>query len=142
MSILDRTDGARVRVDRPQMKQLLINLLQNALAAVDSREDVGSVELIARRRGDAVDLEVHDDGPGIPRLEQGRIFDLFYSTRKGGTGLGLAIVKRIAQSHAADLSVSSTPGQGTAISVSLPLDSGAAGRQGATGSIVESRAAT
>jgi signal transduction histidine kinase len=141
VTILDRTEGERVRVDRPQMKQLLINLLQNALAAVASERDAGRIDLVARRRGDSVVLEVHDDGPGIPRLEQGKIFDLFYSTRKGGTGLGLAIVKRIAQAHAADLSVSSAPGKGTTISVSLGI--GATGDETRlAGPIVESRAAS
>jgi len=121
VSVRDETGGLEVEVDRSLMKQLLLNLLQNGVAAVSSEGGAGSVELIARSLDDSVVLEVKDDGPGIPRLEQSRIFDLFYSTRKGGTGLGLAIVKRIAQAHNADLSVSSAPGQGTTIGVALPM---------------------
>ena len=76
---------------------------------------------MARRRDQTVVLEVTDNGPGIPRLEQARIFDLFYSTRKGGTGLGLAIVKRIAQAHEADLSAVSASGEGATIGIALPM---------------------
>lgn len=121
VSVEDRSGGARVRVDRSQMKQLLLNLLQNALAAT-AGVDAGRVRLVAVKQDDAVVLQVADNGPGIPGPEQAKIFDLFYSTRKGGTGLGLAIVKRIAQAHDADLGVSSAPGEGTTLSVALPLE--------------------
>ena len=119
VSVSDQTGGAQVEVDRSLMKQLLLNLLQNAVTAASSEGAKGSVQLTAWSRGETVLLEVKDDGPGIPRLEQSKIFDLFYSTRKGGTGLGLAIVKRIAQAHDADLSVSSAPGEGTTITIAL-----------------------
>ena len=121
VEVEDHTGGACVRVDRGQMKQLLLNLLHNAITAAS--EGGGHVRLEVRRRDDTVVLEVTDDGPGIPRPEQSKIFDLFYSTRKGGTGLGLAIVRRIAQAHGADLSVVSSPGAGTTLSVALPADS-------------------
>lgn len=121
VEVVDHTGGAEVRVDRGQMKQLLLNLLHNAITA--AAEGGGTVRLEVRRRDGAVALEVIDDGPGIPRAEQAKIFDLFYSTRKGGTGLGLAIVRRIAQAHGADLAVASSPGAGTTISVKLPVAS-------------------
>jgi signal transduction histidine kinase len=120
VSLSDRSGGAEVEVDRSLMKQLLLNLLQNAVTAVSSEGAKGSVQLTAWLRAEMVVLEVRDNGPGIPRLEQSKIFDLFYSTRKGGTGLGLAIVKRIAQAHDAELSVASSPGEGTTISIALP----------------------
>ena len=135
VEIDDRTDGATVEVDRAQLKQLLLNLLHNSIAAVEESES-GSVRLTARRQQDHVVLEVTDNGPGIARPDQAKIFDLFYSTRKGGTGLGLAIVKRIAQAHDADLAVSSAPGEGTTISVALP--SVAAEESSARQPIVES----
>ena len=65
-------------------------------------------------------LEVSDNGVGIPESERERIFDLFYSTRKGGTGLGLAIVRRIAHAHQGTVEVRSTPGEGTTVAISLP----------------------
>jgi len=141
VSTRDATGGAAVDVDRAQLKQLLINLLQNALAAVDESDGRGEVEMVARRSGEKVVLEVRDDGPGIGRAEQAQIFDLFYSTRKGGTGLGLAIVERIAQAHAADLAVASTPGEGTTVSLTLS-PSETTGASPAAGRRVESRAST
>ncbi|MFP5286977.1 MAG: ATP-binding protein, partial [Thermoanaerobaculia bacterium] len=59
-------------------------------------------------------------GVGIPPEEQGKVFDLFYSTKKGGTGLGLAIVDRIARAHEGQARVRSTPGEGTAVTVEIP----------------------
>ena len=120
VEIEDSSAGARVRVDRGQIKQLLINLTQNALAASEGAE-AAVVRLIARRRGTGVVLEVYDNGQGMSEDDQKRMFDLFYSTRKGGTGLGLAIVKRIAKTHGADLEVESAPGTGTTVRLELPM---------------------
>ena len=120
VEIEDRADGAEVRVDRAQMTQLLLNLAQNALAATHGSGRSPLVRLNCHRHGSRVVLEVIDNGSGIPSKEQEKIFELFYSTRKGGTGLGLAIVQRIARAHDAELAVQSTPGVGTSISVSLP----------------------
>ncbi len=117
--IEDLTGGARVRVDRGQVGQLLINLTQNALAACEGDQQA-VVRLVARPDGAGVALEVGDSGPGIPEEEQERIFDLFYSTRKGGTGLGLAIAQRIARAHDTDLVVDSRPGVGTNMRLLLP----------------------
>jgi signal transduction histidine kinase len=120
VEIEDRADGARVRVDRAQMGQLLLNLAQNALAATQSSGRPALVRLICHRHGGRVALEVADNGVGIPPRELEKIFELFYSTRKGGTGLGLAIVQRIARAHDAELAVQSVVGEGTTIAVSLP----------------------
>ncbi len=119
VEIEDSSDGAAIRVDPSQIKQLLINLTHNALAAAEDAGD-SVVRLIARRAGDDVALEVSDNGPGIPEANRERIFDLFYSTRKGGTGLGLAIVKRIARAHDAELEVDSRPGAGTTMRLLVP----------------------
>ncbi len=130
VEIEDSSAGARVRVDRGQIKQLLLNLTHNALTASEETDDrvagdrvAGDaiVRLIARRSGSGVVLEVSDNGPGIPEADQQRIFDLFYSTRKGGTGLGLAIVQRIARAHDAVLEVDSLPGAGTTMRLRLPI---------------------
>ncbi len=117
VEIEDRSGGARVRIDRHQMDQLLLNLVQNALAAP---EQSPVVQLRVQRRNGSVALEVSDNGPGIPAEEQERIFDLFFSTKKGGTGLGLAIVQRIADAHQAKLELDSAPGRGTTIRLLLP----------------------
>ncbi|HEY0782433.1 MAG TPA: HAMP domain-containing sensor histidine kinase, partial [Thermoanaerobaculia bacterium] len=120
VNVTDRSGGARVRVDLSQLNQLLLNLVQNALAATEESGRPPSLELTAYRQGSQVLLEIVDNGVGIPLEEQKKIFDLFYSTRKGGTGLGLAIVQRIARTHGGRLEVKSTPGVGTAVTLALP----------------------
>ena len=116
----DRSNGARVRIDAAQVDQLLMNLAQNALAAAEEAGRPPVLQLTAYRRGTAAVLELLDNGAGIPGGQEAKIFDLFYSTRKGGTGLGLAIVQRIARAHGGTVSVKSAPGVGTAMSVELP----------------------
>ena len=84
----------------------------------------GKVTLRAWRDGGRLAIEVEDDGVGIPAEEQTRIWDVFYSTRKGGPGLGLAIVQRIAASHGGELELHSTPGEGTRVRLWLPVAEG------------------
>jgi signal transduction histidine kinase len=117
---VDATGGARLRVDPAQVRQLLLNLAHNALAATEGSGRPPVVRLTAERRGAAAVLAVEDNGVGIPPAELDRVFDLFYSTRKGGTGLGLAIVDRIAKNHGGRVEAASEPGRGTTFSVVLP----------------------
>jgi len=63
---------------------------------------------------------VHDNGPGIAREIQSRIFEPFFSTRAAGTGLGLAVVKSVAEAHGGGLELASTPERGTTIGIALP----------------------
>ena len=121
LTVQDRAAGARVAVDQEQIAQLLLNLVQNALAATEGIERAGQVQLVARREGAEILMEVLDNGVGIDTEQQEKMFDLFYSTRKGGTGLGLAVVRRIASAHNGELRVQSTPGVGTRIQVALPV---------------------
>jgi signal transduction histidine kinase len=120
IAVDDRTGGAEIEVDRDQMRQLLLNLVQNGVAAAEEAGRRPSVKLTAERDGNRVVLGVEDNGAGIaPELAE-RVFDLFYSTRKGGTGLGLAIARRIARAHDGEVELESTPGEGTRARVSLP----------------------
>jgi signal transduction histidine kinase len=120
VEVVDHSAGSRVVVDRGQMGQLLLNLAHNALAATEDSGRPPRLRFAARRDGARVILEIDDNGVGIPAADRERIFDVFFSTRKGGTGLGLAIVKRIAQAHGAEVAVHSAPGGGTRVSVALP----------------------
>jgi len=124
LTVEDRSGGARVKVDLGQMTQLLLNLTQNALAAVDEKGGESRVWLRALRQGQDVILEVKDRGVGMKAEQLEHMFDLFYSTRKGGTGLGLAVVQRIARAHDASLEVVSSPDQGTNVRVLLPAVGG------------------
>lgn len=118
--IRDDSAGVSVRVDRDQMSQVLLNLVQNSLAATAEAGRRPVVELRASAAPGRLVLEVGDNGSGISEEEQPKIFDLFFSTRRGGTGLGLAIVDRIVKAHGAQIEVESTPGEGTTIRVLLP----------------------
>jgi len=115
----DRSAGSRLRVDVEMMRQLLLNLLQNALQATEGLERAPRIVLSAQRLDGRMVLEVADNGVGIPESEHDRLFDLFYSTRKGGTGLGLAVVDRIASAHDGELSIASEVGKGTRARLSL-----------------------
>jgi signal transduction histidine kinase len=112
-------DGAaRVRCDRQRVLQVLGNLVGNALryAPPGSR-----VWLRAAPVGDAVELSVTDQGPGIPPEELPRIFDRFYrSGAKGKTGLGLFIARAIVEAHGGALAVDAPPGGGCTFRLTLP----------------------
>jgi signal transduction histidine kinase len=120
VEIEDRSAGARIRIDPPQMNQLLLNLAQNALNAVEEAGRRPVLKLAAYRQGPVVCLELADNGVGMTEEEQAKIFELFYSTRKGGTGLGLAVVDRIARAHGGRLNIRSVKGMGTTVVLELP----------------------
>jgi signal transduction histidine kinase len=106
---------ARAEVDTERVKQLLVNLVRNGLEAV---KEGGQVVIRARRLPRDVEIDVNDDGPGIP--DPGApIFDAFYTTKDRGTGLGLSIVQRIVNDHGGDVSFVSRPGS-TTFTVRLP----------------------
>ena len=109
---------ALVPADADQLKQVLVNLVSNAVQAM---EDSGGTIAVKVWDDDSyVFISVADDGPGIPGELLDKIFDPFYSTRDAGTGLGLTIVHRIVDQHGGRLEVESTPGAGTTFTVALP----------------------
>ena len=128
--IVDESEEALVRVDEEQIRQLLLNLLHNALGATEGTGRRADILLLARREQGRVELAVHDNGSGIPPAERPRIFDAFYSTRKAGTGLGLAIAARIARAHDGTLSCDSDYGYGSRFVLALPLAAGDAASDG------------
>lgn len=112
-------DLPTVRVDPRQFGQALQNLVLNALHAFESS---GTITVATEAADRTVAVTVADDGPGIPPEVQGRIFDVFFTTRDGGTGLGLNIVSRIVEEHRGKLSLESRPGEGTCFRIELPAD--------------------
>jgi two-component system nitrogen regulation sensor histidine kinase NtrY len=108
-------------VDRAQMRRAFANLFTNAVQAMP-----GGGRLVVRtdavRKGHQAwcRLAVSDTGPGIPEADRERIFDPYYTTKKGGTGLGLAIVRRIVFDHGGNVWVESRPGAGATFYVDLP----------------------
>ena len=106
--------------------QVLVNLLKNALDAVslpkEGRNGPGFVRIAVVAAGEKVLFVVDDDGPGLSREEQAKIFAPFHTTKgsQGGVGLGLAIAGDIIRAHGGSFLVDSTPGQGARFTVSLP----------------------
>ena len=109
--------------DPGQIRQLLLNLIRNAREAMPGG---GTLAISTRRGPDSLFVEIKDSGPGIPPERMQRIFDPFFTTKERGTGLGLALSQEIAQEHGGELTCASTPGQGTAFTLRLPLEPGGA----------------
>lgn len=109
----------KVMADPDQLKQVFVNLISNAVQAMDP---AGGLIVVKGSSEDGfLSVQVSDNGPGIPASDLKKVFDPFYSTRDAGTGLGLTIVHRILDEHDGHIEVASTPGQGTTFTVSLPV---------------------
>ncbi len=114
-----------MRLDADKMKQVVLNLFQNAVQHTDPTEGVIQVEIA--NAGDAYELTVADNGTGIPEAHLPRLFDRFYridtsrARSSGGAGLGLSISLAIAALHGGDIRVESEAGRGSAFRVRLPL---------------------
>jgi two-component system sensor histidine kinase HydH len=107
-----------VEADPGQFRQLLLNLLLNALDAIG---DSGTIEVRLRPEPDGwLVLEVSDDGPGLPADLGDRIFDPFVSTKETGTGLGLSICRRVAEVHGGDVRAAGRPGGGAVFTARFP----------------------
>lgn len=102
--------------DPDQLKQVFLNLLQNAVDAVNGR---GKVRIASRLEGSRILVQIEDSGPGIAPEVIGKIFDPFFTTKAEGTGLGLAIAKNIIDDHRGEIMVHSALGQGTVLTVSM-----------------------
>jgi two-component system sensor histidine kinase HydH len=108
--------GVSVLADAGALHQLFLNLLLNAIQAVDNG---GTVQVESAREDDRVVVSITDDGRGIPADQQARIFDPFYTTKSGGTGLGLAVARRIVISLGGEITIRSGESRGTTATVVL-----------------------
>ena len=113
-------DPLPVKADRGKMKQVLINVIQNATEAMGEQ---GTLSISTTRSGEKLTLKIEDNGPGIPEDVQPRVFDPFFTTKKRGSGLGLPLCKRIIEDHKEfSFQLKSQPGKGTTIVISMPLN--------------------
>lgn len=107
--------------DARRLQRAVLNLLMNGVQAVGQGGHVW-VSAVAREDRRGVEIEVSDDGPGIPMRNLERIFNPFFTTRTTGTGLGLAIVHRIVESHGGSVRVSNRPEGGARFVIRLPAE--------------------
>ena len=121
-------------IDHTQIKQMLVNLVQNGIDAVGPAAGAGEVRLQARspeksglKSGDeSVEIEVSDNGCGITKENIGKLFTPFFTTKEStkGTGLGLAICYGIVKMHSGNIAVDSAVGKGTTFTITLPVGGG------------------
>ena len=118
-SVFEGAQGLpKLRIDIHQIQQVLINLMLNAIQAM---EDGGTLSVRAfLEDGDGVGIEVRDSGIGIPRAHLKKIFDPFFTTKSEGTGLGLSISAKILENHGATIDVVSEAGRGSAFTIHFP----------------------
>jgi two-component system nitrogen regulation sensor histidine kinase NtrY len=108
-----------VNVDSEQMRRVFINLVDNAVEAMNRKGNI----VIQTQHDQAARLArviVADDGPGIPVGERDKLFLPYYSTKKRGSGLGLAIVRRIVAEHGGSIEVTDNNPRGTRFVIELP----------------------
>ena len=108
-----------MRLDRDQITQALLNLLLNAIQAIDAEGEIRVSASVSADSG-SMEITIGDTGAGIAPDDLPRIFDPFFSTKKQGNGLGLAIAHAIIERHRGEISVESEPGRGATFRVRLP----------------------
>jgi two-component system nitrogen regulation sensor histidine kinase NtrY len=112
-------DVPLIRLDAEQVRRVVINLIDNAIEAMERRGSI-TIETEREAANNVVRLIVADDGPGIPAAERDKLFLPYYSTKGRGSGLGLAIVRRIIAEHGGSIEVGENRPTGTRFTVELP----------------------
>ena len=109
----------KVSVDPEQMRRVIINVVDNAIEAMDQR---GTIEIETQHEpaNSLVRIIIADNGPGIPAAERDKLFLPYYSTKQRGSGLGLAIVRRIVAEHGGSIDVTDNVPHGTRFAIELP----------------------
>lgn len=106
-----------IQMDRAQMKQVLLNLLQNALHATDEN---GTIRIGTKLENGRLHLSVADTGTGIPPEHLPKIFNLYFTTKPDGTGMGLSMAHQIVTEHGGRIEVESEVGKGTTFTIQIP----------------------
>jgi two-component system nitrogen regulation sensor histidine kinase NtrY len=109
-----------MNLDRQQIKQAMINLVDNAIAAVKNQGHI-EIKLVYHQSWDRLRIEVSDNGPGISDADKSRLFEPNFSTKKAGTGLGLTIVNTIVADHHGTISVEDKHPHGACFVIELPV---------------------
>jgi two-component system nitrogen regulation sensor histidine kinase NtrY len=126
----DLTHVPQISIDKEQMNRVFVNLVTNAVSALDVIEDSRVIKFLTTVDNaiNAVRIEVSDNGAGIPPALKDRVLEPYFSTKKDGTGLGLAIVNQIISEHGGYVRILDNIPKGTKIVIELPLGAGATRR--------------
>jgi signal transduction histidine kinase len=107
-----------VKADVDLMKQALLNVVLNGVQAMP---EGGALTITAHRNENYAEIDVHDEGHGIPPAVRDKIFNLYFTTKEKGTGIGLAMTYRVMQLHNGSVAFESPQNQGTTFQLRLPL---------------------
>ncbi|MBL7005453.1 MAG: PAS domain S-box protein [Spirochaetia bacterium] len=111
-------DVPKIEIDSKYMKQVLLNIIKNAIAAMPNG---GLLTLNTFRKDDRVHIQIQDNGIGISEENMAKIFEPYFTTKDFGSGLGLTVVFKIIKEHGGEISLNSKEGEGTTFTISLPL---------------------
>ncbi|MGD2174681.1 MAG: PAS domain S-box protein, partial [Candidatus Brocadiaceae bacterium] len=114
-------DLPQIHADGEMVKQVVLNLVKNAVEAMEDQQEGGVLSLETARQGMYVTLTVADDGPGMPEDVLENLFSPFFTTKIGGVGLGLSVSRRIVRQHGGDIRAESGLGVGSRFTVSLAV---------------------
>jgi PAS domain S-box-containing protein len=113
------SDPLAIEGDRDKLKQVLLNLVQNAIEAM---ENGGNLTIRTQQEGNRIEIIVEDNGTGISKEDQKKIFSPFFTTKRSGTGLGLSISKNIIEDHPeSQFTLESEEGKGSAFTIRMPV---------------------
>ena len=119
---LELACGAIVAVDSQRLGQALDNVIVNACQAMqESQASQKIVRISSCSTGQNAEIQITDTGPGIPLDHQAKVFEPLFSTKSFGVGLGLPLVRQVLEQHGGDVILASEPGQGTCVTLRLPL---------------------
>jgi signal transduction histidine kinase len=119
VSVEIRSADVTLEADEKMLQDVFLNLFLNAAQAMKGE---GTIRVAVRVGADVAQVDIEDNGPGIPPDVRDRLFEPFFTTRHRGTGLGLPIVKRDVEAHGGEIAISHPEEGGTRVTVSLPLE--------------------
>lgn len=117
-----RCSGLNLYLDAKQCTRAVLNVLMNA---IDACPPDGRVRVFTRRTTTHCEIEIRDDGPGIPKEVMDTVFDPYFTTKPGGTGLGLSITRSIVEEHGGTIQLSASSDRGCQVLIVFPLDKAA-----------------
>jgi signal transduction histidine kinase len=114
--------GPTVRADADKLRQVFTNIIDNAIDAMEANTSDRHLDITIRSNNPGMaTVTIRDNGCGIPEDKLAKIFNPFYTTKQTGTGLGMGIAKKVVDSHRGKIEVNSRVGEGTELSISIPL---------------------